>query len=575
MKNKKILLIFLVGILLIGIFGITYALYSYSKLGGNGELVTGDIYMHYKESNSLTLSDALPTNTRPETYFEFTVDGKNTNTKYDVWYDIIIQRAEVPDGNLEVNRIQDKHIKFTLTEKIDDAEEVTVIDNESYEGLLSGKKVWVNSINKNTNEKTIRKYRLYMWISGDVVIGNATNPNKDYDQTTWNNLFASVKVKVTGDFTKRTPDEPYNTVNVMNTFPSVITNVSSNIKEIYFNKMSKSAMESAYNAATIKADVTYNNEGKVLAYLEPDTVDNTKYIMYVVSDGKTYLTTGRNLFSNYNNLSNIEFNNINTSRVTDMSNMFSNWTKLTTIDLSSFDTSSVTTMNMMFYNSDCLKELDISMLDTSNLEDVNYFVARSPLLESVNLSGLDLKKVKSMASMFKEDIKLTSVNFSDTSTRDVTTFSEMFRNCTGLENIDLSGLGGDSLSNVASMFNGCSNITNIDMSNFNFGEANLDTFFSYLSKLKTIDLSNANISKVTVMYRMFTGSSSLTTIYVSNTWNVDNVTASNAMFLDCTSLKGGGNPQTVYSVDHIDKEYARIDGGANSSTPGYLTLKTN
>ena len=41
------------------------------------------------------------------------------------------------------------------------------------------------------------------------------------------------------------------------------------------------------------------------------------------------------------------------------------------------------------------------------------------------------------------------------------------------------------------------------------------------------------------------------------------------------SLKRVNTPQTTYDANHIDKEYARIDGGANSSTHGYLTLKTN
>ena len=44
--------------------------------------------MHYKESNSLDFTNALPQNTYTEgKYFEFTVDGKNTNTLYDIVYD--------------------------------------------------------------------------------------------------------------------------------------------------------------------------------------------------------------------------------------------------------------------------------------------------------------------------------------------------------------------------------------------------------------------------------------------------------------------------------------------------------
>ena len=88
-KKKKILIITLVLVLLIGIVGITYAAFSYTQTGLNQELVTGDIYMHYKESNTLTLENALPSNTYdPNNYFEFQIVGKNTNTKYDIYYDI-------------------------------------------------------------------------------------------------------------------------------------------------------------------------------------------------------------------------------------------------------------------------------------------------------------------------------------------------------------------------------------------------------------------------------------------------------------------------------------------------------
>ena len=76
-------------------------------------------------------------------------------------------------------------------------------------------------------------------------------------------------------------------------------------------------MQNAYDAATIKTDLTYNNEGKVLAWLEENPDDNTKYNLIVASDGETYLTTGNKMFEYWENLVRIEFNNIITSRVTD------------------------------------------------------------------------------------------------------------------------------------------------------------------------------------------------------------------------------------------------------------------
>jgi len=69
---------------------------------------------------------------------------------------------------------------------------------------------------------------------------------------------------------------------------------------------------------------------------------------------------------------------------------------------------------------------------------------------------------------------------------------------------------------------------------------------------------------------MFSGCSSLETIYASEGWNAEKATGSN-MFEDCTKLVGGQG--TAYNLVHIDYTYARIDGGA--SAPGYFTYKAS
>jgi len=210
MKNKRVLIAVLISILLISIVGVTFAAYTYSRQGtSNSKQIVGDIYMHYKETNSLTLENAMPSTTYdPTKYFEFTIDGKNTNSKYDIWYDINILRGDVPTGKTEENRILDKFLKFRLTEFVENETthelvETEIFTNKSYFDLSSGKRVHVDTISKNTMSEVTHRYRLYMWISNDVVIGNTENPDKDYDQSVWNNLFASIKVRATGDFEEK------------------------------------------------------------------------------------------------------------------------------------------------------------------------------------------------------------------------------------------------------------------------------------------------------------------------------------------------------------------------------------
>jgi hypothetical protein len=73
---------------------------------------------------------------------------------------------------------------------------------------------------------------------------------------------------------------------------------------------------------------------------------------------------------------------------------------------------------------------------------------------------------------------------------------------------------------------------------------------------------------------MFVNCSNLKTIYVGDGWSTEGLTGANSstnMFAACTSIVGGKG--TVYDSSHWDKEYARIDGGPGSETPGYLTEK--
>ena len=197
-KKKIILLSIAILMLILGVLGVAYAYFSYSKEGSsNNQLVTGDIWMHYLEGQEVTLSDSYPSATKPSKYFEFTVDGKNTNTTKDVIYDINIMHGEAQG----TTRIADKNLRFTLEEKKDSGAWTTVIDNLGYSDFSSGKRIWVDTISKNTTEKTTHTYRLYMWIGEGLTVSDTDEA--DYTTSEWNGIYATVKIKVTGDFTEK------------------------------------------------------------------------------------------------------------------------------------------------------------------------------------------------------------------------------------------------------------------------------------------------------------------------------------------------------------------------------------
>ena len=120
----------------------------------------------------------------------------------------------------------------------------------------------------------------------------------------------------------------------------------------------------------------------------------------------------------------------------------------------------------------------------------------------------------------------------------------MFLDCSGLTSIDLSSFNTEHVDNMSSMFGGCTNLT-------------------------TLDLTSFNTSYLLVTDWMFYYCRNLRTIYVGDDWDTGSLDSSEGMFKDCVSLVGGMG--TTYDANHVDDEYAHIDGGP--SNPGYFTAK--
>ena len=162
----------------------------------------------------------------------------------------------------------------------------------------------------------------------------------------------------------------------------------------------------------------------------------------------------------------------------------------------------------------------------------------------INLDYLNTSEVTHMAYMFNRCEALTSIDVSFFNTENVTNMSGMFNGCMALENINLSNFKTEKVTTMHFMFNGCNNLTEIDINSFNTGNvAYVQSMFSWCSQLKTI--------------------------YVGNGWSTASVTSSGEMFKGCTALVGGKG--TAYDANHVDYEYARIDGGEEQ--PGYFTYK--
>lgn len=100
MKNKKILIITFILVLVISVFGISFALYTYNKTSSNSKLIVGDIYMHYKESNEAILTTAEDTS-------RFYLDGTFANS-------IMKSQSYTSDTRNELSNCMDYFKYFTF-----------------------------------------------------------------------------------------------------------------------------------------------------------------------------------------------------------------------------------------------------------------------------------------------------------------------------------------------------------------------------------------------------------------------------------------------------------------------------
>lgn len=164
--------------------------------------------MKYKGNNELDFEGAMPSTTYTAgKYFEFEVSGKNTTTNKDIYYDIVLNHG-VDNPKSRTTRLDDKFLKFRLVEVENYGEsnetENEIIASRSF-NTINNTRLHKTTIDKNTTTDVRHIYRLYAWISNDVVIGNV---NQDYTETEWNDVYASISVTVNGDFTDKEIDLP-------------------------------------------------------------------------------------------------------------------------------------------------------------------------------------------------------------------------------------------------------------------------------------------------------------------------------------------------------------------------------
>ncbi len=196
-----------------------------------------------------------------------------------------------------------------------------------------------------------------------------------------------------------------------------------------------------------------------------------------------------------------------------------------------------------------------------------WFYLFASLVSIEGLSNLNTSAVTSMAEMFRYCYVLPNLDLSTFDTRNVTDMSCMFCYCWALTNINLSSFNTSKVTTMTHLFHQCP-ISSVDVSTFDTQHVtDMSIMFAECKNLKNLNLKNFKTDKVTDMSFMFIYNPSLTTIEVTDKWSTSSVQRSNDMF--CDNYKLVGSMGTKYDPQHIDHEYAQIDGGL--CDPGYLS----
>ena len=212
---------------------------------------------------------------------------------------------------------------------------------------------------------------------------------------------------------------------------------------------------------------------------------------------------------------------------------------------------------------------DQSLSNCTSITSTAFWFYDCRSLEVIfGIEYLNTSNVTNMSYMFDSCFNLAGLDVSHFNTENVTDMSCMFLSCIMVPVLDVSHFSTANVTSMHGMFMDCGRISTLDLSNFNTTNVtDIHSMFAECSRLTSLDISSFNTANTTNMSNMFADCNNLTTIYVSDRWSTTRVSESSEMFRGCTNLVGGRG--TTYDANHVNAEYAHIDGG--TANPGYLT----
>jgi len=221
--DKKKVILSVIGILLlvVGVFGVTYAFFNYSRTGAtDNQITSGKLLIKYEEgSNVINLTEEYPISDdaglQQSSVFNFTVSGyiEGNNsinyTVYGVLGDPVQNRVRLKDYEMK--------IKLTGSNSLNIPNSISINNNydSSYGNIVGDDGVLTNDndlvlatgvISSNVaSVSEVHTYTLKMWIPNSVVsihggetttTGNTAGSTTVYSSLDYENLYYSMKINV-------------------------------------------------------------------------------------------------------------------------------------------------------------------------------------------------------------------------------------------------------------------------------------------------------------------------------------------------------------------------------------------
>ena len=322
--------------------------------------------------------------------------------------------------------------------------------------------------------------------------------------------------------------------------------------------------------------------------------------------GNFYVGFSTNLsamFQGCSALTSVDLSKFNTANVIDMQYMFDGCKSLASLDVSMFDTGNVLNMCNMFSGCSSLTELDLMNFSTSNVQTMdNMFAGNSSLVwifadskfstASCTRGNGMFNGCESLLGAINYDASKTDKNYANCSTgyfadknkgrntyvrlkNRVLTFYYSYYKQSGDYGLNsgtqVPGWNGKSFTKVvfdksfkdqspwtcrlwfykAYSLTSIEGIENLDVS----GTRNITSMFERCNKLKVLDLSNFYTPNLNIMNNVFKDCYSLTTIYVSDKFQIGK--QGTDVFTGCDKLKG----EIEFQKSKTDMSYANYKTG--------------